>query len=120
MSNLTLGSNFILDTDCTTTEKKTGATWIDGKPIYRKVITTTSPSSTSAVTYNLGITNPDTVINVIVMIDSRITSPFYATSTNLSYWYLESNRTQMGFTVKDSSWFSKPVHIIIEYTKTTD
>lgn len=48
MSTLNLGKdNLILDSDYSTEEKPTGATWIDGKPIYRKVISTTTPTFTA-------------------------------------------------------------------------
>lgn len=45
MSTLNLGNSLILDTDYSTSEVKTGATWTNGKPIYRKVVEFTYPSS---------------------------------------------------------------------------
>lgn len=43
MSKLNLGTSLILDTDyaLSANDVKTGATWTDGKPIYRRVVDTT-------------------------------------------------------------------------------
>lgn len=49
MSTLNLGDSLILDSDYSESEVKTGATWIDGKPIYQKtfVSSTISPTITN-------------------------------------------------------------------------
>lgn len=68
MSRLDLGPNFLFDSDYSTTEKKTGATWIDGKPIYRKVITGTFTPSSS----NIGKETTVNIDNSITITDCTL------------------------------------------------
>jgi len=97
-----------------TNEQKTGGYWIDGKPIYRKVVTglsvtvnqggdwvtvCTIPNAESLVSYRMKVANnQDWSSNVLCMINS---------SGNVRMY----NCTGLNCTVNT---------VIIEYTKTTD
>lgn len=99
--------------------------WIDGKTLYRKVIT----STTMANNYNLGVTTVDTIVHIKGMVQRK---------TNLNSWQLISSRnddtvkldistvnTQTGAIdmLYGSYWTSETFNkiiLIVEYTKTTD
>ena len=104
-----------------TEETLTGGKWIDGKPIYRKVITSTfglSTNSSKTLTLsNFGVNNVETPISsTIISSDggflgirpNNIVAVFKTTVVDVvvtsSQWSLESGEQK----------------IIIEYTKTTD
>ena len=109
-----------------TSEQRIG-TWIDGKPIYRKVITGTVSSATEDV--SSGISNLDLIIDVKCIFSGTNAirpNPFtYGSNTSTSNWY-------SGWTYyKDDNEFrfelgssflaaSNNYTLIIEYTKTTD
>ena len=122
MSRLNLGDSLILDTDYSTSEVKTGATWIDGKPIYRKVFTGTSPSANGYFTSNTGITNGDTCINVYGVIKGDYWLPIpYTDSSNTCGVVLNPTLTVLNYYFNIiAGYMNKPMYTIIYYTKTTD
>lgn len=106
------------------TEFKTGGKWIDGKPIYRKVITKTSWQYQTYITNVLN--NPDTVLsfnfniidtssdrvysgNLTSSIPSYITEIYYIRSSNRLYYTGGADRAILNKCI-----------FIFEYTKTTD
>jgi hypothetical protein len=65
MSQLNLGGSLILDTDYSTSEVKTGATWIDGKPIYMQTFTGTASSTAYTFIDDFAIiSNIDTLVDI--------------------------------------------------------
>lgn len=98
-----------------TEEINTGEKWIDGKPIYRKVIENTFTSGTNTITHNLSI---DNYIKVEIFI--RTSSTFQ----NTKGYFNEQNRIVAGslatnnFNVTTNGWIGNG-YIILEYTKTT-
>lgn len=46
-----------------TTEQKTGGTWIDGRPIYKKTFSFTTNSSHASTTVQHGISNLDVIVD---------------------------------------------------------
>lgn len=110
-------------------EEKRIGTWIDGKPLYRKVIKdeTVYSNSETLQTYNIqhGIQNIDTVVGYSAI----MTSKFYNTTYTLPYFYpgdglMHTNAEQV---TKDfirfrnrTSWLNYNMFVVIEYTKTTD
>lgn len=117
-----------------TEETETGMYWIDGKPIYRKVIdvgwgpngTTSTPAS---ITVPHNISNLDEVISYEMLGTSypsqsstvkgnRWTVP-WITSGGAAYHdtYLNSTSIILTATQNTNLWYFKA---IIEYTKTTD
>ena len=112
-----------------TTETKTGRTWIDGKPIYRKVFSTNLPtinhdySQYSYVTINVA----DLQIENVVGLDGVIKGEAYWTLN----WYHSIVGASAGSYIGDNrktlvvrtncNWLSKcPIIVVLEYTKTTD
>ena len=111
--------------DCntySTSEVKTGKYWIDGKPIYRKVITNISSFTQTAITVSTGITTIDTLISS----NGQVQRP-----QGINAWYsMDScyiekrfNKSTGQFTIASTSEYvnySSGGYIIMEYTKTTD
>lgn len=95
--------------------------FIDGKPVYRKVIVTTSAASSYKK-----IAEVDSSVEIITRIDGYI---IYHNNTHcpLNSSYANTTRT---FTISEGNiicqevniiqWQNKPCVLILEYTKTTD
>ena len=100
----------------TTTEMLTGGTWIDGKPIYRRVITinvTTFGDSYITLANDTWVGNIDSIVNGGVCMNKIFydnAGRYWKNNTTLSYNY--------GKTFNLGS--SQPCDFIVEYTKTTD
>ena len=102
------------------TEEKIVGKWIDGKPIYEKVIIIDNPPSGVDVLYSHGISNFNHVININVV---------YITNGGIEYSepiYLGSNfarscaidSTNLYITTKGGNYIQ--LYVTIQYTKTTD
>lgn len=105
-----------------TTETRIG-TWINDKPIYRKVIDFGNLPNNTAKRVNHNISNIDRVIRLtgITQVDSSWNSlPLvYSGSEYIYNTTLSCNKTEIVCrTAQDRSGFS--AYVIIEYTKTTD
>lgn len=111
-------------TTYSTSEEIVIGTWIDGKPVYRKVIyLPNGTGQTTETTYTLsdyGITNVS---------DIWLGSPSYYTANNnrwpFSYYdgntFMASvNPTQLKITLSIQLFADSPILITLEYTKTTD
>lgn len=105
-----------------TTEQRTGGTWIDGKPIYRKTVTfstNTTIGSDEGTTFTLaqlGLSNVDNFISVVAhntvgsKTNERRISP-------LGMFWLSETQVRLRSVSNLSSSFRS---ITMEYTKTTD
>lgn len=111
-----------------TEETKTGNYWIDGKPIYRKVLEGTLPTTagTYAITHN--ISNISQVINQYGMTVAgadggfrELDFSYFGSSTWTSDIYTTNAYTfvQCG-TDFATCHGNKKIYIVLEYTKTTD
>ena len=115
-----------------TTETKTNQTWLDGKPIYRKLFEIPNASLTAGLTQiALDVLNVETITNLHATIE-------YTASTSLinvnSYWCSDLIPTVSSQIIKiecvdgnleirkqnDMSTAYKNLTITIEFTKTTD
>ena len=107
-----------------TDEQLTGGTWIDGKPIYRKVVSNVV-YGTENVSVNTGISNIATLIN-LTFIEDGITADSFS-----NYIYNGINRRGVSLRVEKNTGIVSTVDrstgvtgnngiFIIEYTKTTD
>jgi len=105
-----------------TNEINTGKKWINGETIYRKVILTTSPSSTNTWANVGSVSNLSTLISINGTLygtsDGRILpindpEPSYEIVTTVINGNVQMKTSSTLFT-------SKPCHIILEYTKTTN
>jgi hypothetical protein len=108
-----------------TSELKTGARWIDGKPIYRKTIHKTFTSTTEAGSYTVGtIENFGTPVDVRGFMkqgsDYWWVLPY--SRYNSIQWSISLAFTQAGSLMlwKGSYGTLSEVYAIVEYTKTTD
>ena len=112
-----------------TTETRVG-TWIDNKPIYRKVLNYTSPTFNNYVNHN--IANIDNITNIICMVkqgnDTFRTLPIvYQESGSIQPRFCISlySITTSQFLISAGSYYTENISsmnliVIIEYTKTTD
>lgn len=108
-----------------TTEKIVGK-WIDNKPVYKKVILTTTPAEkTNAEIYDCTNENIDTLIKC----DSLIISSALGDTLNGNYYYSDTNNCCVFYNSMDKSinmqlnsdtYHSETCYIFLEYTKTTD
>lgn len=122
----TYSCNYVNGLETYSTDEVRIGTWIDGKPIYRRTITTTVPNINNqwaAVVSNItGIDNITKLNGIIVGGDGRkISIPYYEST---SYFYslsFQPNANQIQIYGNGAAAFSgKTLYIIVEYTKTTD
>ena len=112
-----------------TSEERTG-TWIDGKPIYRKVVVLTSFTAGETV-INHNISNIDKVINVSGFAYRRggdyeilptIVPPNVQSDFQISIYDINNTRFRLylgRYTTTGNTALTN-LYIIFEYTKTTD
>ena len=102
-----------------TDEIDTGMKWIDGKPIYRKVIQGTTANSNSPTAIG-SISNLEIITDIRgYIINSSQSVPInFVYNTEQNSGYKEGNNIMVRATA--SSYQSKPCYVIVEYTKTTD
>ena len=106
--------------DYSTNETRVG-TWINGKPIYRKVVYDTTPRSVGNYDISHGIQNYDEIVSYktlcyqssSVIHDGSSTSSLSGSERVTSYF------NNSNISIK-TSWTIVKTIIIIEYTKTTD
>lgn len=116
--------------DIYSTEETRIGTWIDGKPLYRKVFNTTTPSSASSSSsailhYDADIEN---VVNIhgVMKLDSGqfCHIPYYISNNNRIFIaYNPPSHSTDPSTLRCSvgtELTNKPLTVILEYTKTTD
>ena len=106
-----------------TEEVKTGEYWIDGKPVYRKIIKRSLNKAGSSFVASLSTLNYETIIKLDVVAQNTdpISSQFYSdTASNIRCYIIPSSKSlkiDVG-----SRYPTVPLDyvIILEYTKTTD
>lgn len=101
--------------------------WIDGKPIYRKVIKATAPSKSGTTVYVYPvIENIDVVLNISGIMTNALGNSFQIPAVGSSGVYVyvkyeQSNGLGVEVTQSGGSAFvSRPMTISVEYTKTID
>lgn len=106
-----------------TSEVNTGKTWIDGKPIYRKVINCGSLPNATSKTINHNIQNIEHsyIYGTAIRSSDKREFPLpYAAASAGSEIQLDLTNTAIQITTSvDRSAFDQ-TYVIIEYTKTTD
>ena len=115
-----------LGTDKYSTEEIKIGTWIDGKPLYRKVVNFTIPALSSSSAYltnivDLSAYNIDelTRINSIATISGHKVPFSHFDGANSGICY-DTNTKNIKFCNLVPSWVGCQAFAIIEYTKTTD
>lgn len=115
-----------------TSEIKTNKIFVDGKPIYRKVVYTNTTTGMPSAT-NLNISDLDSITYIdVLLIQTRSAGgyqykkSYYQGDNDNWRWWLnderENNRQVMNFAGSLSSLSStnRKCQITVEYTKTTD
>ena len=108
-----------------TDEVKTGGKWIDGKPIYRKVVDFGALPNATIKGVSFDNINADTFVKIegIAMSNngSAVTIPFADTSaaTQSIAIFINSSSVSINTGATNRSDYTK-CYITIEYTKTTD
>jgi len=100
------------------TETETGKLWIDGNPIYRKVVNIAALPNTTSTTYPHGITTTDTIISCRGMANSGTNElPMPRTGAGGAGWidiYANSTNITIASGTDLSTWSA---FVIMEYTK---
>lgn len=104
-----------------TSETNTGQTWIDGKPIYRRVLEVTTASSdiTSWTVFTAISTNVENIIDIYgYALYGVIKTPIprYENDSYFLIFLAEGNDLKY----RCKGFPSLPCKIVVEYTKTTD
>ena len=102
-----------------TEEVKTGGTWIDGKPIYRKVFSNVITETTQNIAH--GIENVDSYVNLTpYMIAGNGTQLFPSFNTGSYYFTVFASSKTVLVMQCVSGYVGNSYRIVLEYTKTTD
>lgn len=135
-----VAGNVPLQTTYSTEETKTGATWIDGKPIYRKVFVAPNTLGDASGVINIPWPNIDSPVSFFGYGETKSTSayapckrilPFgyYGGSTGNDLWAINASVMGDGGSVtpgmilqvgSEASGTIDKFVLVLEYTKTTD
>ena len=111
------------------TNEQVVGTWIDGKPIYRKVIVYTNSSTigasgqTTSINIPHNISNIGTAISVKGLIGGVYDLPYLdgdGTKITKATWVSRFDTTNIILRILNDTWSSRTSYFILEYTKTTD
>lgn len=114
------------DLSYSTSETKTGGTWIDGKPIYRKVINVGNIPDTTSKSTAHNIANIGTIIicegRAVVNTTAKtsIGLPYINTDSSTICIQVYANVTDVVVKTASNFWIAYAGFVILEYTKTTD
>lgn len=105
-----------------TSETNTGKKWIDGKPIYRKVIATGNLPGSNEAIINTGITNADKLVHLYGAVQNSncLPLPYVNTDGNSIQIWLGSSMDVLHIRTNSSGWTAYTGYVVVEYTKTTD
>ena len=108
-----------------TTEQKTGGTWIDGKPIYKKTFSFTTNGSNTNTAVQHGISNLDVIIDYSGMLKQGSTQrqpiPRVVADNNSGYNIGIGDISNTQFTLLVGTSVAKGVqaYVTLWYTKTS-
>lgn len=108
------------------TEETRIGVWIDGKPIYRKTFVGVSQDHSSVVQFaDITKLSVDTVVKISGVMESGLQSgivelPCTRSDTNLGLIGVSPDKKALQLFVSSDSFYSRPFHCTLEYTKTTD
>ncbi len=96
------------------TDERCIGTWIDGKPLYRKVISTTTNWSAVNQTIPHGISNLGHAINLTVFLGSYLL-PYFSNGAAMTY--ISTVNKNAIAVINSGTWLEYRLVAIIEYTK---
>lgn len=109
------------------TEEVRIGTWIDGKPLYRRVFNTTSPSVIETAAVVLGLDASLKIIDISGFLEGVYNNDRYMLNTYLdgtryirASYSNYNNQHGIWMVVGNDALKNRPVTLILEYTKTTD
>lgn len=106
------------------TETRTNKVWIDGKPIYRKVVDCGALPNNTTKNVDANIADMDAVVGITGFSSSStstITLPYiYDSSTYIEFYFNKTNSRVIIKASFNASTYYTTSYAIIEYTKTTD
>ena len=100
-----------------TQEVKTGGTWIDGKPIYRKVVDIGTLPDTTSKNVQHNIQNLDSVVNLKLIANDNVNNIVCNFGGKELAVYIDAANV---FIVSGNNFSGYTGYSVIEYTKTTD
>lgn len=106
-------------------ESPTGEFWIDGKPIYRKVIITTLPADITDgtyKTYSVNVTGIDTLLEMSGIITSGVSRyevPYVSATGYFAKVQYNTSTEKLVVAANGNSFSENPIEIILKYTKGT-
>ena len=102
-------------------DEKVIGTWINGKPLYRKVFIVNNPATDTVSYLSYEDLNIENLINIAgYATDGDISIPvnfYYSTAT---YMYTHNDITGHRIKYKFTPWSFTTICFVLEYTKTTD
>lgn len=105
-------------------EEKVIGTWIDGKPIYRKVVNLNGLPNATTKTVNHNISNIDTLVKIggfaTTTDKTTITLPYVNSANHIYQVGLIANSISITIQAGDNKSGYSTAYAILEYTKTTD
>lgn len=102
------------------TEQATGGTWIDGKPIYRKVVDCGALPNNNLSSIAHNVSNIGKILNLSGYCNYNATYlniPYAAYNGEIISAYCDATHIRIR---TNSDWSVYTAYVIIEYTKTTD
>ncbi len=108
------------------TDEKVIGTWIDGKPLYQKVITNTTNADSSGTKVIGTISNIDTVFITEACVETNVINGIgrcwgnIDSNKSIGDLYVNPDNGQVIFYTINSTYFNKSIVVILRYTKTTD
>ena len=107
-------------TNYSTDEVKTGGTWINGKPIYRKCISVSAPATSSGSTLTMVSSDVESWVNITGLLMPEGSAMYYPTC----YYVSSSNMHRVwgnnGGALRYTSASKISGVVIVDYTKKTD
>lgn len=110
------------------TEETVCGTWIDGKPLYRRIYTSAMPQvktngTAVALAFNHNIEDLDEVIFTRGRIIDNTKTLFHMLNTTASgtiFNRVTASKTQVSIISSGTGWNAYTAEVVVEYTKTTD
>lgn len=96
-------------------------TWIDGKPIYRKVFTSISPNTINAIVQISDVfSEVDTCVNIRGLLNESNGSRIFNIPDTHNDMVFDFYSKRVSMVIRAEGYKNKQVTVIFEYTKTTD
>ena len=106
--------------DVYSTDEVQIGTWIDGKPIYRKVINANIPKNTQVYNINISNTDFEDVVRLDGILNNATPLMYQNNSGGIYKLSISTANKEISYQATVTFTDVRPLMIIFEYTKTTD